>query len=368
MGLNMESDLDGLQEPARGRGLAKNTDWEQAGQDRAGRGRAFISFLSLPWGFLGPPSTPISISSSRHLAAITGGADCRAPLATPLPRKQAQLGPCHICRISTEHSWACPEPRSPKHKGGRGPRRARTPERDTLTPLPTDTHSSRRSYTHHHTRSLVRRDRTDKHEITPSRPPPPLPSPRPLFLLLSPPGSPPPATMATSGLPWTLWREQGSHPPQVHPSGRLGGQEGWGSQGASGPSRRLEKPPAMPIPLATKKPHLQHWSSPPCSRWGLHPRVGWLGPWTVVTRDTGFHSPPQGGAACPQSLNRSSAAPRAPATYPTPNNRPAPYPQQCTHPLSSATPDCRGSLVMKENPLLRRDKQGTLLSSLFPRR
>lgn len=127
MGLNVERDLDGLQEPARGRGLAKNTDWEQAGQDRAGRGRAFISFLSLPWGFLGPPSTPISISSSQHLA-ITGGADCSPLLTAPPPPKQAQLGPCHICRISMEHSWACPEPRSPKHKERWGPKRAQTPE------------------------------------------------------------------------------------------------------------------------------------------------------------------------------------------------------------------------------------------------
>lgn len=46
----------------------------------------------------------------------------------PLSGKPAQLGPRHICRISTEHSWVCPEPRSPKHDvGAGGPGRAQTP-------------------------------------------------------------------------------------------------------------------------------------------------------------------------------------------------------------------------------------------------
>lgn len=87
-----------------------------------GGGRAHVS---LPPG---PHSTPISIPSPWHLAAIIGGADC-SPL--PLSGKQAQLGPRHICRISTEHSWVCPEPRSPKHEVGGGGQGEHRPLRQT---------------------------------------------------------------------------------------------------------------------------------------------------------------------------------------------------------------------------------------------
>lgn len=76
----------------------------------------------------GPSPTPISLPSPRRLAAIIGGADC-GPL--PLSGKQAQLGPRHICRISTEHSWVCPELRSPKHKGEGGGQGEPRPLRQT---------------------------------------------------------------------------------------------------------------------------------------------------------------------------------------------------------------------------------------------
>lgn len=171
-----------------------------------GWGRA-AAFISLRWAVQGPRPTSISIPSLWHLAAIIGGADC-GPL--PLSGKQAQLGPRHICRISTEHSWVCPEPRSPKHKGGRGAKKSPDP-RDRHTDTSANRHSSKRSYTHQHTLPHVQRRRTGKHAITQPRLPPPLPS-------SSPSSSPrlPSTTQTISELPWTLvWREQGSHQPQT---------------------------------------------------------------------------------------------------------------------------------------------------------
>lgn len=169
----MERNLDGLQEPAMGKRPSQ--------EHRLGGGRP-------GWGVAGtgPPSHPRLDPLPLALSSHYRGSRLQ-PL--PLSGKPAQLGPRHICRISTEHSWVCPEPRSPKHDVGAGVQgEPRPPETDTLTPLPTDTDSWRRSYTHRHTGSLVRGDgRTDKRAITLPRPPPsPLPPPPPLPSLGAP--------------------------------------------------------------------------------------------------------------------------------------------------------------------------------------
>ena len=170
----MERNLDGLQEPARGKRPSQ--------EHRFGGGRP-------GWGAAGtgPPSTPVSIPSPWHLAAIIGGADCSP---SPSPGSQHSWGPA-TSAASARSTAGCAQSRAPQSTtwgrgGGQG--EPRPPETDTLTPLPTDTDSWRRSYTHRHTGSIVRGDgRTDKHAITLPRPPPsPLPPPPPLPSLQAP--------------------------------------------------------------------------------------------------------------------------------------------------------------------------------------
>lgn len=167
----MERNLDGLRQPARGKRPSQErrlgAGWPGWG---GGSARALISLL------LGPPSHPHPIPSPWHLAAIIGE-QIAAP--SPSPGSRHSWGPA-TSAASAQSTAGCAQSRAPQNtKLGRGPRRAQTPETDALTLLPTDTDSSRRSYAHHHTRSLVCRDRrTDKHAITvPRLPPPPLPPP-----------------------------------------------------------------------------------------------------------------------------------------------------------------------------------------------
>lgn len=112
-GLSVERNLDRLQEPARGKRPSQ--------EHRFGGGRP-------GWGAAGtgPPSHP-----RLHPLPLALSSHYRGSRLQPLPLsgKPAQLGPRHICRFSTEHSWVCPEPRSPKHDvgAGGGPGRAQTP-------------------------------------------------------------------------------------------------------------------------------------------------------------------------------------------------------------------------------------------------
>lgn len=55
-GVSVEGGLDGLQEPARGGGRAKNTDWEEAGQDTVGQGQG-PNLLPAP--LVGLPRAPV---------------------------------------------------------------------------------------------------------------------------------------------------------------------------------------------------------------------------------------------------------------------------------------------------------------------
>ena len=154
-----------------GRGRAKNADLGEAGQDGVGGVAGPLSPSCL--GLL---PTPIPIPSPWHLAAIVGE-QIAAP--SPSPGSRHSWGPA-TSAASARSTAGCAQSRAPQNKKlGRGPRRTQTPETDALTLLPTDTDSSRQSYTHHHTRSLVCRDRrTDKHAITlPRLPPSPFPPP-----------------------------------------------------------------------------------------------------------------------------------------------------------------------------------------------
>lgn len=124
--------LDGLPEPARGEAKPRT----QLARRLARTGWAGTSSLpaplaGLPWAPVPPPPPSPPPALSSHYRG--------SRLHPPPPLREADTaGARHICRISTEHSWVCPEPPSPKHKAGRRPRRAQTPETDTLTPLPTD--------------------------------------------------------------------------------------------------------------------------------------------------------------------------------------------------------------------------------------
>lgn len=162
----------------------------------------------------------------------------------PPPREAGTAGaPPHLPH---QHGAQLGVPRAARPKtqrGGRGPRRAQTPETDTLTPLPTDTLLEAQLHPPPRTRCLGADGRTDKHAITRPRPPPPLP-PRPSSP--SPPGGLPSAASA----PRPPAPVEGAGPPSAahlpgQVAGRWRGPEPWASPCAphSAPGRPSEALP-----------------------------------------------------------------------------------------------------------------------------
>lgn len=146
--------MDGLQEQARQDeprtlGRVGGGAWSE----RAWVWEAVPSFPHVLLLGLPRAQSYLYISSSPwHLAAIIG-----EQIVAPSPSlgSRHSWGPPHLPH---QHGTQLGVPRAmlPKTQRGREPRRAQTPEIDTLTPLPTDTPQSEATPTN--TRSLVCRD------------------------------------------------------------------------------------------------------------------------------------------------------------------------------------------------------------------